>query len=366
MRILIFLVLALTLLPQSARAGSRLKELVTLEGVRENQLIGYGLVVGLNGTGDRRQTVFSTQSLTNLLQQMGVSVPPTAIRVNNIAAAMVTANLPTFVRPGSKIDITVAAIGDASSLSGGLLVLTSLRGVDGQVYAIAQGPVVTGSISAGKSGTTATTNHPTVGKVPNGATVERAGPRVVFDQQLSLQLRQADFTTSVRIASAINQRFPNGDSKVAHSENSVVVKVQVPKSYSERLSEFISEVEMLQVEADRVAKVIINERTGTVIMGKEVQISPIALMHGPLTVEIETSFDVSQPQPLSKGTTEVVPKVGVNIKEEKTRNVVLKQGATVEELVKSLASIGSTTRDVIAILQSLKAAGALEAELEII
>lgn len=366
MKALSSLMILLAMLPVTGQAGSRLKELVTLEGVRENQLIGYGLVVGLNGTGDRRQTVFSTQSLTNMLQQMGVAVSPAAIRVNNIAAVMVTANLPTFLQPGAKIDVTAAAIGDASSLQGGLLLLTSLRGVDGQVYAVAQGPVVTGSFTVGKSGTGSTTNHPTVGKVPNGATVERAGPQVVFDQHINLHLRQADFTTSVRIAEAINKRFSGTDERLAQSENSAVVKVQVPKSYASRAAEFVAEVEMLQVDADRTAKVVINERTGTVVMGKEVKISPIAIMHGPLTVEIETSFDVSQPQPLSQGTTEVVPRVGVNIKEEKTRNVVLKQGATVEELVKSLASIGSTTRDVIAILQSLKAAGALEAELEII
>ncbi|MBL8228772.1 MAG: flagellar basal body P-ring protein FlgI [Bryobacterales bacterium] len=348
-----------------APAATRLKELVTIEGVRENQLVGYGLVVGLNGTGDRRQTVFSTQSLTNLLNRMGVAVSPNAIRVNNIAAVMVTGNLPAFAQPGARIDVTAAAIGDASNLQGGLLVLTSLRGVDGQVYATAQGPVVTGGFGVGRAGTSSTLNHPTVGRVPNGAIIERGGPQVQFGEHVHLQLRSADFTTSVRIAEAINRKY-SAEFPIALSENSGIVKVQVPREFAARTSEFIASIERLTVEADRASKVVVNERTGTIVMGKEVQISPIAVMHGALTVEIETRFDVSQPQPFSRGTTEIVPRVGVGVKEEKAKNIVLKQGATVEELVKALSAIGSTARDVVAILQNLKAAGALEAELEII
>jgi|YNPBryunderm2012_1023409.scaffolds.fasta_scaffold00675_13 flagellar P-ring protein precursor FlgI len=362
MRLLVcYLILAAAL-----SGGARLKELVTIEGARENQLLGYGLVVGLAGTGDRRQTVFSAQSLTNLLERMGVSVPPSAIRVNNVAAVMVTASLPAYAQPGMRLDVTVAAVGDATNLQGGLLLLTSLRGADGQVYAVAQGPVVTGGFVAGGLGTQQTVNHPTTGRVPNGAIVERPAPTPAPSGKLRLQLRQADFTTAARIAEAINKKFEVSGAVVARAENSAVVAVQAPPLYADRLAEFLAEMENLTVEADRPAKVVINERTGTIVMGKEVRISPVAIMHGSLTVEIQTSFAVSQPAPLSGGTTQVVPQVGVGVKEDKARNVVLKQGATVEELVRALNAIGSTPRDIIAILQNLRAAGALEAELEVI
>ncbi len=360
------LVAASILAAMTAQGGARLKELVAIEGARENQLIGYGLVVGLAGTGDRRQTVFSAQSLTNMLERMGVSVPPTAIRVNNVAAVMVTANLPAFAQPGARIDVTVAAVGDATNLQGGLLLLTSLRGPDGQVYAVAQGPVVTGGFVAGGLGTQQTVNHPTTGRVPNGAIVERPAPTPPPSAKLRLQLRQADFTTATRIAEAINKKFSSVNGPVARAENPAVVSVQAPALYSERPAEFLAELENLTVEADRPAKVIINERTGTIVMGKEVRISPVAILHGNLTVEIQTGFAVSQPAPLSSGTTQVVPQVGVGVKQDQARNVVLKQGATVEELVRALSAIGSTPRDVIAILQNLRAAGALEAELEVI
>ncbi|MBI1791494.1 MAG: flagellar basal body P-ring protein FlgI [Acidobacteria bacterium] len=348
-----------------APAATRLKELVALEGVRDNQLIGYGLVVGLNGTGDRRQTVFSAQSLTNMLQQMGVSVPPTAIQVRNTAAVMVTGTLPPFAQPGSRIDVTAAAIGDAANLQGGLLVMTTLKGVDGQPYAMAQGPVVTGGFIAGRGGTSQTLNHPTVGRVPGGAIVERPAPSVAPSSRLRLQLRQADFTTAARIAEAVNKKFPSAG-PIAKAENSVVIQVAVPPEYAARSIEFVAELERVQVDADRPARVVINERTGTIVMGKEVRVSPVAIMHGNLSVQIETSFAVSQPNPLSQGTTQVVPQIGVGVKEEKARNIVLKEGATVEELVRALMAIGSTPRDVIAILQSLRSAGALEAELEVV
>lgn len=354
------------LAPPGAAAATRLKELVSLEGARDNQLLGYGLVVGLAGTGDRRQTVFSAQSLTNLLSRMGVTVSPTAIQVRNMAAVMVTGTLPPFAQPGTRIDVTAAAIGDAPNLQGGLLLLTSLRGADGQVYAVAQGPVVTGGFVAGQSGNKQVLNHPTVGRVPAGATVERPAPSAPPGNQLRLQLRYADFTTAARIAEALNQKFAAGGAPVARAENSALVSVAVPASYASRSIEFMADVETVTVEADRPARIVINERTGTIIMGKEVRISPVAIMHGNLTVEIQTSLVVSQPPPLSPGTTEVVPQVGVGIKEEKARNLVLQQGATVEELVRALSSIGSTPRDIIAILQNLRTAGALEADLEVI
>jgi flagellar P-ring protein precursor FlgI len=348
--------------------GTRLKELVSIEGVRDNQLIGYGLVVGLAGTGDRQLTIFSAQSLTNMLQQMGVSVPASGIIVKNTAAVMVTATLPPFAQPGMHIDVSAAAVGDAANLQGGLLLLTSLKSVDGQVYAVGQGSVVTGGFGAGRGGGNATTvNHPTVGRVPGGAIVERASPSIAPGTHLNLQLHQPDFTTAQRVSDVINEKFGTTPGKpVAKAENSVVIAVSIPPDYATRAVDFIANLEALQVHADRPARVIINERTGTIVMGKEVRVSPVAIMHGKLTVEIQTTETVSQPGPLSQGTTAVVPQVAVNAREEKSRSLVLKQGATVEELVRALGAIGSTPRDVIAILQSLRAAGALEADVEVI
>ncbi|HYI93576.1 MAG TPA: flagellar basal body P-ring protein FlgI [Bryobacteraceae bacterium] len=345
--------------------ATRLKELAGIEGVRENQLIGYGLVVGLNGTGDRRQTLFSAQSLSNLLQQMGVTVPAQAMRVNNTAAVMVTSSLPPFARPGARIDITAAAIGDATNLQGGLLVMTSLRGVDGQIYAVAQGPLVTGGFVAGPGGNRQTVNHPTVGRVANGATVERAVPTAAFTNEVRLQLKHADFTTAARVAEALNRQF-GADTPVAHAENAAAVTVAIPKQFASRPTEFIAALESVSVDADRIARIVINERTGTIVMGKDVQISPVAVMHGNLSIEITTSYDVSQPAPFSQGATQVVPNISVGVKEEKARNLVIKQGATVEELVRSLNGIGVTPRDVIAILQNIKVAGALAADIEVI
>jgi flagellar P-ring protein FlgI len=362
-------ILITALLPWAAFAdpsAARLKELVSLEGVRENQLIGYGMVVGLRGTGDRQQTIFTAQSLANMLRQMGVTVDPTVILVKNTASAMVTATLPAFAQPGTQIDATVSAIGDAASLQGGLLLMTSLRGIDGQVYSIAQGPVVTGAFIAGGAGTTQTLNHPTVGRVPGGAIVERAAPSVVPATAVKLQLHQADFTTAVRIADAVNQHFSAEAKPIARADNSGLVSVAIPPEFTARISEFIASLEILKVETDRPARVVVNERTGTIVMGKEVRVSPVAIMHGNLTVEIQTRYDVSQPNPFSNGASQVTPEVSVGVKEEKARNVVLKEGATVEELVRALTSIGSTPRDIIAILQSLRSAGALESEIEVI
>ncbi len=349
-----------------APAATRLKDVASLEGMRDNQLIGYGLVVGLAGTGDRRQAAFSTQSLTNLLQRMGVTVDPTTLTVKNTAAVLVTATLPPFAQPGTHLDVTAAAVGDAANLQGGLLVMTSLRAPNGQVYAVAQGPVVTGGFVAGRAGNSQSVNHPTVGRVPNGAIIERAAPSVAPGAQIRLQVKEADFTTAARIASVINQHF-EGNGSLAKAENSALVSVAVPAKFQDRSIEFVSELENLTVEMDRPARVVVNERTGTIVMGKDVRIAPVAILQGNLTVEIRTTYDVSQPAPLSKnGTTEVIPQTAVDAKEEKARNVVLKKGATIEELVQALTAIGSSSRDVIAILQSLRAAGALEAELEVL
>ena len=363
---MLFFLLSLLMLAPEPQPNTRLKELVSIEGVRDNQLIGYGLVVGLNHTGDSLQTLFPAQSAANLLQQMGVAVDPKLIHLANTASVMVTATLPPFAQPGMHIDVTAAAMGDARNLQGGLLLLTSLKGVDGQVYALSQGSVVTGGFSTGRGGNGQTVNHPTVGRIPGGATIERVGPSVAPTGRVKLQLLQPDFTTALRISDVINTKFGNAGSPLAKPENSALVAVTIPPEYTARTVEFIAEIEALQVQADRTARVVINERTGTIVMGKEVRVSPVAIMHGNLTVEIETVNTVSQPNALSQGQTAVVPEVKVAAKEEKSRSLVLPKGATVEELVRALGSIGSTPRDVIGILQSLHAAGALEAEIDIL
>jgi flagellar P-ring protein precursor FlgI len=345
----------------------RLKELAALEGVRDNQLIGYGLVVGLAGTGDKRQTVFSAQTLSNLLERMGVSVAPAALQAKNTAAVMVTATLGAFAQAGTRIDVTVAAMGDATTLQGGLLILTPLKGANAQVYAVAQGPVVTGGFVAGRGGgNSQTVNHPTTGRIPNGAIVEFSPPSSLSSDHFRLQLKRSDFSNAARITHAINRRFATEDGAIARAENPSLVVIDLPPAFRHRPVEFLAQLENITIEADRMAKIVINERTGTIAMGKDVKIAPGSILHGNLTVEVETSFAVSQPAPLSGGETVVVPQVGVGVKEEKARHVNLKDGATVEELVRALLVIGSTPRDVIAILQNLQAAGALEAELEII
>ncbi len=360
------LISAILVCGELAGAGTRLREVASLEGVRDNQLMGYGVLVGLNGTGDKRQTVFSAQALTNILQRMGVTVQPSAIQVRNIAAVMVTASLPPFAQPGTKIDVTAAAIGDATNLQGGLLLMTSLKAADGQVYAVAQGPIVTGGFVAGRGGNTQTVNHPTVGRLPGGALVERAPPSIAPSSHIKLQLRQADFTTAARVTDALNRRFSTAGLPVAKAESSAVVVVDIPSTYLSRPVEFIAEMENLTVEAAHADKIVINERTGTIVLGKDVRISPVAIMHGALSVEIQTTFNVAQPEPLSSGQTVVAPQITVGSRESKAQNVLLKDGATVEELVRALQAIGSTARDVIAILQSMRSSGALQAEIEVI
>ncbi|MEP7354926.1 MAG: flagellar basal body P-ring protein FlgI [Acidobacteriota bacterium] len=355
--------LALVVSPLTA---ARLKDLAGVEGIRDNQLIGYGLVVGLNGTGDRRQTVFSAQSLTNMLQRMGVTVSPTAIQAKNTAAVMITGTLPAFSRPGSKLDVTVSAVGDAANLQGGILIVSPLRGMDGQVYASAQGSVITGGFSASASGSSRTVNHPTAGRVPDGAIIERPAPSVIPEESVRWLLHRADFITAQRVATGINEKFPSKPEPLAVAENSGSVLVTIPANYKGRASAFIADMESVKVEADSPARVVINERTGTIVIGGGVSITPVSILHGALSVEIQTTYQVSQPNALGQGTTEVVPQVSVNIAEEKVKNIQLPSGATVDELARALTAIGATARDIIAILQNLKAAGALDADLDVI
>jgi len=360
---LIFFICSLAIAP--VEAASRLKELVSIEGVRDNQLVGYGLVVGLNGTGDRRQTMFSAQSLTNMLQRMGVTVNPATITVKNTAAVMVTGTLPPFAEPGLRIDVTASSIGDANNLQGGLLILTSLKGADGQVYAIAQGSIVTGGFVASRGGASQTLNHPPAGRIPEGATIERASPLPDLSTRIKLQLRDMDFTTASRVADALNAKFVS-KVPVARADNGRTISVSIPPEWIHRPADFLSSLENLTVESDRPSRVVINERTGTIVLGKLVRVAPVAIMHGNLNVEVQTNLLVSQPAPLSQGTTQVVPQDRVTATEDRARNVMLKEGATVEDLVRALNAVGTTPRDIIAILQTLRAAGALDCEVEVI
>jgi flagellar P-ring protein precursor FlgI len=360
----IFLILIRPLLGEETIQKALIRDITSVEGVRENPLLGYGMVVGLRGTGDRQQTVFSTQTLGNILQRMGVQIQSGAIKVNNVAAVFVTATLPPFARPGSKLDITVSSVGDAKSLEGGLLLMTPLYGADGKIYAEAQGPVTLGGYSAGGAGNAKQLNHPTVARIPEGGLVER-DTSVDLRQlgKLSLLLGDPNFTTAEDVAKAINLDFQK---PVATAMNSGRVELDPANAAMDSIPALLSRVENLSVEVHRRARIIVNERTGTVVMGKDVRLGAVSILHGNFSIEIATQFAVSQPEPLSKGTTEVVPQTAVKAEETPARRIELTEGAKVEELVNGLQKIGATARDVIAILQAIKAAGALEADLEVI
>ncbi|MFN0088434.1 MAG: flagellar basal body P-ring protein FlgI [Blastocatellia bacterium] len=342
----------------------RVKDIAEIEGVRGNQLIGYGLVVGLNRTGDRtQQNLYASQTLQNLLERMGITTSITAMRPENMATVLATAVLPPFARQGSRIDVTVSSIGDARSLQGGTLILTPLKGVDRQVYAIAQGSVSVGGIAAGGGGNSVDINHPTAGRLPNGATVERAvATSLAEGQALTLVLRQDDFTTASRLGRRINERFGAGTARALDARN---VDIRIPAEFFDDRVGFIAELETLRLQSDAIAKIIINERTGTIVMGRDVRISSVAISQGGVTVRIGTEFEVSQPPPFSRtGETVVVPNTRVEVQERKPSSVVLPDGATVDEVVRGLRSVGVSARDIISILQAIKSAGALAADLE--
>lgn len=342
----------------------RVKDLADIEGVRSNQLIGYGLVVGLNRTGDRvQQNLYARQTLQNLLERMGISTDGAGLKPENVATVLVTATLPPFARQGSKIDVTVNSIGDARSLQGGTLILTPLKGVDGQTYAVAQGSVSIGGISAGDKGNSVEINHPTVGRVPNGANVERVVPTALAaNNQITLVLRNDDFSTAARLNEAINQKFGAGTAKALDGRN---VEINLPANYAENRVRFIAELESLRLTPDKIAKIIINERTGTIVMGREVRIASVAISQGGVTIRIGTQYEVYQPTPFSKtGETQVVPQTSVEVKEQKPESIVLPDGATVDEVVRGLRTMGVSARDIISILQAIKSAGAMNAELE--
>jgi flagellar P-ring protein precursor FlgI len=341
---------------------ARVKDIASIEGIRDNQLVGYGIVVGLQGTGDSQQTTFPTQTLASTLLRMGVSVPAGAIRVQNLAAVFVAATLPPFARSGTKLDITVSSAGDARSLEGGLLLMTPLYGADGKIYAQAQGPLVVGGYAISINGNVKQMNHPNTARVPFGAIVERAVPLdIVGKSQFSLLLNDADFRSAEAVADAINSSLKRS---AAHPLDSRRVILSV--SPGEEVPAFLAEVESIEVPIYPRAKVIVNERTGTVVIGGRVVLQPVSILHGGLAVNVVSEFQVSQPGPFSDGKTKVVQQTNVDAFDKPVNRIELKQGATVDDLVRSLQTIGASARDVISILQAMKSAGALEAEIEVL
>jgi len=348
--------------------AARIKDLASIEGVRDNQLLGYGLVMGLNGTGDDiKKSVFTRQALINLVQRLGMSITPDVfnrMKTDNVAAVMVTADLPPFARPGSRIDVLVSTMGDATSLSGGTLLMTPLKGPDGKTYAVAQGALAVGAISFGGKSAKVQKNFPTAGRLANGAIVERTvGWQLPPSGDLLFELNVSDFTTAARMTEAINSRF---GVNTAHSLDSGTVKVLMPLDYRGDVVGFVADLENIEIEAATPARIVVNERTGTIVMGQDVRIATVAISHGNLNLIISETMMVSQPNPLAAGETIVSPETNIDVVEEEGNLVVLEMGVSIGEIARALNAIGATPRDLIAIFQAIKAAGALHAELLII
>ena len=350
-------------LPAHAEA-SRIKELAQLEGVRANQLVGYGLVVGLDGTGDSASTRFTVQSLVNMMERLGVAVNPALVKVNNVAAVIVTAELPPFARAGSTIDVSVSSIGDAKNLAGGTLLMTPLNAADGNVYAVAQGPLVVGSLAFGGKAAAVQKNHPTSGRIPGGAFVEREVPYVFGEKDhLNYRLKNSDFTTVSRMRDAVNQHF---GIILARSLDAGQLEINVPPQFRDNVVAFVAEIEQLRVTPDTIARIVVNERTGTIVMGEGVRISTVAVSHGNLNLVISESARVSQPLPLSEGQTVVIPETDIQVIEEMGNLIVMEQGVSIGDVASALNAIGATPRDLIAIFQAIKASGALYADLVVL
>jgi len=348
-----------------AQALSRIKDLAQIEGVRQNQLVGYGLVVGLNGTGDTLNNApFTRQSLQAMLERLGVNTRGTTLRTANVAAVMVTANLPAFSTQGTRLDVTVSAMGDAKSLQGGTLLVTPLLGADGEVYAVAQGSVAIAGFQAEGEAAKITRGVPTVGRISNGALIEREIEFKLNTQRgLRLALRNPDLTTAKRMAAAIND-FMGADT--AEPTDPSTVAIQIPHRYQGNIIKLLTEIEQLRVEPDQVARIVIDERSGIIVMGKDVRVSTVAVAQGNLTVTIAEQPQVSQPQPLSEGQTVVVPRTGVKVDTDDAKKLALvREGVTLRELVDGLNALGIGPRDLISILQAIKAAGALQADIEV-
>jgi flagellar P-ring protein FlgI len=354
--------LALSAIP--AGATSRIKDLANIEGVRQNQLIGYGLVVGLNGTGDTLNNIpFTKQSLQAMLERMGVNIRGATIRTGNVAAVMVTGNLPPFGTQGTRMDVTVSALGDSKNLQGGTLLVTPLLGADGNVYAVAQGSVAISGFQAEGEAAKIVRGVPTVGRIANGAIIER---EIEFAlnrlPNVRLALRNADFTTAKRIAAAVNDYL---GTKTAEPIDPSTVQLSIPAEFKGNVVAFLTEIEQLQVEPDLAAKIIIDERSGIIVMGRDVRVATVAVAQGNLTVTISESPRVSQPNPLSRGRTVVTPRSSVSVTEDGKKLALVKDGVSLQQLVDGLNGLGIGPRDLISILQAIKAAGAIEADIEV-
>jgi len=359
----ILALLAVLALPvNSFAAGVKLRDLVMIAGARDNQLVGYGLVVGLAGDGDKDQQ-YDKQTIANILMRYGINVPASTLSAKNVAAVMVTADIPPFVKNGSRIDVTVASMGDAKSLSGGVLLQTPLTGADGKVYAVAQGPLVLGGFSAGEGGAggaTVTKNHPTTAQIVNGALVEREIPtQIVHDHSVELLLRDPSFNSASAMAAAINDVFTNS----ARAVDSTTVQVQMPEGTEASPVDFIARLDMIEVTPDTPARIIINERTGTIVATASIHISSCAVASGSITISVTQSLDVSQPNPLGGGSTAVTPRTNTGVTEGKTSLVPLQELPTVEKVAAALNALGATPRDMMSIFEAMKQAGALQAEL---
>ena len=359
----IFCLLMVLCQPSGAMA-TRIKDIARISGVRDNQLVGYGLVVGLNGSGDSASTRFTVQSLVNMMERMGVNVDRGAVKVANVAAVMVTAQLPPFAKTGNTLDVLISSTGDAKSLAGGTLLMTPLKGADSKIYAVAQGPVMVGALAFGGKAAKVQTNHPTVARIPGGAIIERQLPPVLPDgAELVYQLREADFTTVSRMGVVVNDKFGAGTAVPLDGSS---LKIVVPFRYQAEKIGFIAALEGLELQPDVQARIVMNERTGTIVMGKDVRISTIAVSQGNLSLVISESAQVSQPNPFGKGETVTVPQTSIEVSEDKSELMLLPKGVSIGEVARALNAIGATPRDLIAIFQAIKAAGALHAELVVL
>ena len=364
-RLTAFLAVVLIVMnPVGAGAASRIKDLANFEGVRQNQLIGYGLVVGLNGSGDTLNNIpFTKQSLTAMLERLGVNIRGQTLRTGNVAAVMVTANLPPFGTQGTRVDVTVSALGDAKSLQGGTLLVTPLLGADGNVYAVAQGSVAIGGFSAEGDAAKVTKGVPTVGRISNGALIEREIDFALNRLgQLRMALRNPDFTTAKRIASAVNDFIGQ---PTAEPLDPSTVQLSIPPKYHGNVVELITEIEQLQVEPDLPAKIVIDERSGVIVMGRDVRVSMVAVAQGNLTVAITETPQVSQPAPFSRGQTRVVPRTQVGVTEDGKKLAMIRDGVSLQHVVDGLNALGIGPRDMISILQAIKASGAIQADIEV-
>ena len=360
----VWLLAALPAFASDADRKVLIRDVTQIEGVRDNQLVGYGLVIGLRNSGDTQQTFFTVQTLANSLQRMGVQIAPGVVVVKNVAAVFVTATLPPFARPGMKIDVTVASVGDAKSIEGGVLLLTALRAPNGEVYAVAQGPLVIGGYAEGQSGNSRKVNHPTTGRIAEGALVERD---VAVDlsrfRTVSLLLLNSDFTAARDVADVINKEFGK---TIAAAIDSRRIDVDVAASGTPSVPILISRVQNLSIHFRSPAKVVVNERTGTVVMGGDVRLSPVSVIQGSLTIDVQTAHVLVQASPSPNAKPEIVTDTKLAVNDAPAQSIELEEGANVDELIKGLHAIGATSHDIISILQAIKAAGGLEADLEVI